>query len=509
MLKDNFIDSIIKNDLKNKRYNTIITRFPPEPNGYLHIGHIKSIVLNFSIAAKYGGCCHLRFDDTNPYTAKEEFYDNIKDTISWLGFEISAQTFYTSDYFDDLYSYGCILIQKGLAYVCFLSSQECHDTRGTLTSHGLNSPYRDQTIEDNLILFARMKDGHFEEGACTLRAKINMASGNINMRDPVLFRIKKQQPHFRTGHKWCIYPSYDFSHTISDVIERISHSLCTLEFQDHQPLYKWFLNALEFEHQPTQIEFARLAVENCLTSKRQIKHLIETGMINSFSSPLLATIEGLKNRGYTASSLKRFCENLGISKQDSIISKSVLEQTLMQELDQVVERRFIVQHPLELIIKNTHDTIVNIPNHPKKTTLGQRPVSLSSRIFIEQGDFVHHIEPGQKKVSVGSYLKLIGVPDLLYCYGYKNGTVLCEFVHLEDGSSIKPQAHIHWVNALSCCEFALTTYLNNLAKTYICKAELALQHANIGDRFQAYRIGYLYKTNDTSLILILPLKSSV
>jgi len=347
----NFIRAIIEDDFKANNYNgRVHTRFPPEPNGYLHIGHAKSICLNFGLAADYRGLCNLRFDDTNPSKEEVEYVESIMEDVRWLGFDWEDRLFYASDYFEQLYQYAVQLITTGKAYVCDLSADEVREYRGTLTQPGKNSPYRDRSVEENRDLFERMRAGEFVDGSRTLRAKIDMASPNLNMRDPVVYRIMRVE-HHRTGNKWCIYPMYDFTHCISDSIERITHSVCTLEFEDHRPLYDWFLEQLGLYH-PQQIEFARLNLNYTVMSKRKLLELVEQGQVSGWDDPRMPTISGLRRRGYTPESIRNFCERIGVAKRDSVVDVALLEHCLREDLNKRAPRVMVVLRPLRVVIDN-------------------------------------------------------------------------------------------------------------------------------------------------------------
>lgn len=394
--KTNFIRNIIDEDLESQKHKDIVVRFPPEPNGFLHIGHAKSICLNFGVANDYQGTCHLRFDDTNPEKEEQRYIDSIKEDVKWLGFDWQSHLYHTSDYFEQLYQFAVKLIQNGDAYIDDLSSEAMREYRGTLTTPGKNSPNRERPAAESLELFERMRAGEFEEGRYTLRAKIDMASGNINMRDPIIYRIMKAS-HPRTGNDWCIYPMYDFAHALSDAIESITHSLCTLEFQDHRPLYDWCIEKCETPSQPRQIEFSRLNLNYTITSKRKLKQLVDDQHVNGWDDPRLPTISGLRRRGFTARALRQFCDYVGISKQDSIIDMSILEETIRSDLNQHAIRRMAVLKPLKVIITNFPEgetEILNVANHPQDESRGEREVPFSREIWIDQDDFM--LDPPSK-----------------------------------------------------------------------------------------------------------------
>ena len=397
-----FIRAIIAADIKaNKNQGRVVTRFPPEPNGYLHIGHAKSICLNFGVAAENNGICHLRFDDTNPAKEEMEYAESIMEDVKWLGFDWGDNLFYASDYFEQLYNYAVRLIQMGLAYVCDLTAAEMRQYRGTLTEPGKDSPYRNRSVAENLDFFTRMRAGEFSEGSHVLRAKIDMASPNLNMRDPAIYRIKKAD-HHRTGDRWCIYPMYDFTHCLSDAIEGISHSLCTLEFEDHRPLYDWYLDTLQTEHHPQQIEFSRLNLTYTVMSKRKLLQLVTEKVVDGWDDPRMLTISGLRRRGYTSMAIRKFCELIGISKKDSRIDMGVLENCIRENLNNNAPRAMAVLNPLKLIIDNYPDDLVDemeALNHPQKPEMGTRTVPFCKEIFIEQDDFME--EPPKKFFRLG------------------------------------------------------------------------------------------------------------
>jgi len=376
-----FIRDIIDEDIRRGKNNgQVVTRFPPEPNGYLHIGHAKSICLNFGIAIEYGGRCHLRFDDTNPEKEDVDYVEAIKRDVKWLGFDWGEHLYFASDYFDRMFEYAVKLIKKGKAYVCSLSEEEIKEYRGTLTEPGRNSPYRNRSVEENLDLFYRMKAGEFEEGEHVLRAKIDMASPNLNMRDPVLYRIKKL-PHHRTGNKWCIYPMYDFAHCISDSIEGITHSLCTLEFEDHRPLYDWILGELEVECHPQQIEFARLNLSYTVLSKRKLLKLVKGGYVSGWDDPRMPTLSGMRRRGYTPEAIRNFCAKIGVSKANSVVDISLLEHCLRDDLNKRAPRRMAVLRPVKVVIENYPLNISRL-KIIRKTHLWEKELSPSAEKFI-------------------------------------------------------------------------------------------------------------------------------
>ncbi|BCO08925.1 glutamine--tRNA ligase [Desulfolithobacter dissulfuricans] len=396
-----FIRQIIAEDLKSGKHSQVITRFPPEPNGFLHIGHAKSICLNFGIAKEYNSVCHLRFDDTNPGKESTEYVEAIKEDVRWLGYDWGEHLYYASDYFDKLYRYAIQLIEMGKAYVCHLSGEEIRAYRGTLTEPGKESPYRNRSVEENLELFERMRAGEFDEGECVLRAKIDMASPNILMRDPVIYRILKI-PHHRTGDKWCIYPMYDFTHCLSDMLEGITHSLCTLEFENNRPLYDWFLDTLKTPCHPQQIEFARLNINYTVMSKRKLLQLVDEGHVNGWDDPRMLTLSGLRRRGYTPASIRNFCDIIGIGKRNSWVDMGVLENAVRDDLNDHAPRVLGVLRPLKVVITNYPEEQVEYfeaQNHPKNPEMGTRPLPFCREIYIEATDFME--DPPKKFFRLG------------------------------------------------------------------------------------------------------------
>ena len=396
-----FIRQIIKEDLQTGKHQTTVTRFPPEPNGFLHIGHAKSICLNFGIAQENNSVCHLRFDDTNPCKEETKYVESIKEDVKWLGFDWGVNLFFASDYFDQLHDFAVQLIQENKAYVCDLSGDEIRQYRGTLTEPGKESPYRNRSAQENLELFTRMRAGEFDEGSRVLRAKIDMNSPNLNMRDPVIYRILKAS-HHRTGDKWCIYPMYDYTHCLSDAIEKITHSLCTLEFEDHRPLYDWVLDELQTPCHPQQIEFARLNLTYTVMSKRKLLQLVEGGYVDGWDDPRMLTISGLRRRGYTPSSIRNFCDLIGVGKRDSWIDMTVLENCIRDDLNESAPRVMGVLKPLKVIIDNYPDDLVEemeAKNHPKKPEMGTRKLPFSKELYIEQTDFME--DPPRKFFRLG------------------------------------------------------------------------------------------------------------
>ena len=454
----NFITQIIDEDLASGKHKSVHTRFPPEPNGYLHIGHAKSICLNFGLAKEYQGLCNLRFDDTNPVKEDVEYVDSIKADVEWLGFKWEGEPRYASDYFDALYGYAIELIKKGLAYVDELSPDEMREYRGTLTEPGKNSPYRDRSIEENLALFERMKNGEFAEGTLSLRAKIDMASPFMVMRDPVLYRIKFAS-HHQTGDKWCIYPMYDFTHCISDAIERITHSLCTLEFQDNRRLYDWVLKNISIERPlPHQYEFSRLNLEGTLTSKRKLLKLVNDGIVDGWNDPRMPTISGLRRRGYTPASLREFCRRIGVTKQDNVVEYSALEACIREDLNENAPRAMAVIDPVRVVIENFEgEETLTAPNHPNRPELGERQLLFTKELYIDRADFREEANKQYKRLVLGKEVRLRNAYVIKAERVEKdaNGeitTIFCTYdpetlgKNPADGRKVK--GVIHWVSAV-------------------------------------------------------------
>ena len=454
----NFITQIIDEDLASGKHKSVHTRFPPEPNGYLHIGHAKSICLNFGLAKEYNGLCNLRFDDTNPVKEDVEYVDSIKADVEWLGFKWEGEPRYASDYFDALYGYAIELIEKGLAYVDELSPDEMREYRGTLTEPGKNSPYRDRSVEENLALFERMKNGEFAEGTLSLRAKIDMASPFMVMRDPVLYRIKFAS-HHQTGDKWCIYPMYDFTHCISDAIERITHSLCTLEFQDNRRLYDWVLDNISIERPlPHQYEFSRLNLEGTLTSKRKLLKLVNDGIVDGWNDPRMPTISGLRRRGYTPASLREFCRRIGVTKQDNVVEYSALEACIRDDLNENAPRAMAVIDPVRVVIENFEgEETLTAPNHPNRPELGERQLPFTKELYIDRADFREEANKQYKRLVLGKEVRLRNAYMIKAERVEKdaNGeitTIFCTYdpetlgKNPSDGRKVK--GVIHWVSAV-------------------------------------------------------------
>ena len=465
-----FIRAIVVNDVKNNKNNgAVVTRFPPEPNGYLHIGHAKAICLDFGIAAEFNGITHLRMDDTNPTKEDLEYVESIKQDVKWLGYDWGDKLFFASDYYEKLYERAVELIKRGKAYVCDLSPDEVREYRGTLTEPGRESPCRNRSVEENLDLFARMRNGEFEDGAKTLRAKIDMASPNMHMRDPAIYRIRREH-HYRTGDKWCIYPMYDFAHCISDSIEGITHSICTLEFEIHRPLYDWFLDELEMPCHPQQIEFARLNLTYTVMSKRKLLTLVKEHYVNGWDDPRMPTLQGIRRRGYTPAALRLMVDRVGISKQNSLLDIGILEGALREDLDAAAPRRMAVIDPVKLVLANLpddHEETLTFSNHPKDASFGQRSVPFSRELWIEREDFEEVPPKGFKRLTSGGEVRLRGA-----------GIVRCDEVIKNDAGDIvelrgwldpesrpgmagaerKIKGTIHWVSAIHAVAAEIRLY---------------------------------------------------
>lgn len=517
----NFIELIIDEDLENGRFDHVQTRFPPEPNGYLHIGHAKSILLNYGLAEKYNGKFNMRFDDTNPTKEKDEYVEAIKRDISWLGADWEDRLFFASDYFDEMYEVAVKLIKKGKAYVCDLTPEEIREYRGTLTEPGKNSPYRDRSVEENLELFENMKNGMYEDGTKVLRAKIDMASPNINMRDPIIYRVA-HMTHHRTGDKWCIYPMYDFAHPIEDALEHITHSICTLEFEDHRPLYDWVVNEAEFEEKPRQIEFAKLYLTNVVTGKRYIKKLVDDGIVDGWDDPRLVTISALRRRGFTPESIKMFVELCGISKSNSSVDYAMLEYCIREDLKGKAPRVMAVIDPIKLIIDNYPEDKVeyfDVVNNPENEEMGTRQVAFSRELYIDRDDFME--EPPKKyfRLFPGNEVRLMNA-YFVKCVDYKkdeNGNVTeihCTYdPETRSGSGFtgrKVKGTIHWVSAAHSVNAEVRLYenivdeekgklnedgtlnLNPNSKTVMTNAriESSIRNAKAEDKYQFVRKGF-------------------
>jgi glutaminyl-tRNA synthetase len=524
-----FIRDIINEDLRtNKHQGRIATRFPPEPNGYPHVGHAKSVCLNFGIAAQYGGACNLRMDDTDPSGESMEYVEAIIRDVKWLGFDWENRLYYASDYYEQLYQYALQLIRMGKAFVCDLDADEMREYRGSFTEPGRESPYRNRSVEENLDLFTRMRAGEFEEGSHILRAKIDMGSPNITMRDPIMYRIKKET-HYRTGDRWCIYPMYDFAHCLSDSIEKITHSICTLEFENNRPLYDWFLEAVGIEYRPQQIEFARLNLSYTVLSKRKLIELVEKRIVNGWDDPRMPTLSGMRRRGYTPEAIRDFCERIGVAKNDSLIDMALLENCVREDLNEKALRVMAVLRPLRVVIDNYpegRDEAFDCPYHPKKPEMGSRKVPFSRVIYIEQEDFLENppkkffrLAPGREvRLRYGYFIKCVDVvkdPDTgdvveLHCtYDPETRSGFAP-----DGRKV--DATIHWVSASHgipaevrlydrlfsvadplAMDAEFTDYLNpqSFEKLDACRVEPSLADAVPGSAFQFERVGYFCMDN--------------
>ncbi len=519
-----FIRRIINEDLASGRFKPpVVTRFPPEPNGYLHIGHAKSICLNFGIAQEYGGRCHLRFDDTNPAKEEEEFVKSIIEDVRWLGFDWGEHLYYASDYYEQLYQWAVELIKKGKAYVCDLSPEEIREYRGTLTEPGRESPYRNRSVEKNLELFERMRRGEFPDGARTLRAKIDMASPNLNMRDPVMYRIMHVS-HHRTGNKWCIYPTYDWAHGQCDSIEGITHSICTLEFEDHRPLYDWFIEQLGVHH-PRQVEFARLNLTYTVLSKRRLMELVEGGYVSGWDDPRMPTIAGLRRRGYTPESIRNFCEMIGVAKAETVVAIELLEHCVREDLNRRAERRMAVLKPLKVVIENYPEGQVEelvAINNPEDPSAGTRLVPFSREIYIEQDDFREDPPPKYYRLAPGREVRL-RYAYFIKCVGVikdEEGRVRelrCVYDPQTRGGDApekgRVKATVHWVSVPHAVDAEVRLYdrlftkpdpddvpsggdwraninPNSLVVLKGCKLEPSLINVKPGERFQFERLGY-------------------
>jgi glutaminyl-tRNA synthetase len=519
----NFIREIIKEELSAGKWERIVTRFPPEPNGYLHIGHAKAICIDFGMAEEFNGECHLRFDDTNPAKEEQEYIDAIENDVRWLGFDWGERIYFASEYFEQMYNWAIQLIKDGKAYVDDLNAEEIRQYRGTLTEPGRESPYRNRTVEENLDLFERMARGEFDEGEKVLRAKIDMAHPNINMRDPVMYRIKKA-PHPRTGTKWVIYPMYDWAHGLEDSIEKVTHSLCSLEYEDHRPLYDWFLDQLKIHH-PRQIEFARLNLTYTVMSKRKLLQLVKDEVVSSWDDPRMPTLSGLRRRGFTPESIRNFCERIGVAKRDSIVDYALLEHCLREDLNKRALRAMAVLEPLKVVIENYTEGQVELleaVNNPEDPSMGTRKVPFSKTLYVERGDFME--EPPKKffRLAPGREVRL-RYAYFITCKEVVKDPATGEIIELRctydpatrggsapDGRS--PKATLHWVSEAHAVDaevrlyeklfskedpddapegnFMLNLNPDSLKIRNSCKVEQSLSEAKPGERFQFERIGY-------------------
>ena len=517
-----FLRQIVQSDLNDGKHSSIVTRFPPEPNGYLHIGHAKSICLNFGLAREFGGDCHLRFDDTNPAKEEQEYIDAIKQDVEWLGFEWAGKVRFASDYFDQLHAWAIELIKSGKAYVCELSPEQAREYRGSLTEAGKNSPFRDRSVDDNLDQFARMTAGEFTDGVKVLRAKIDMAAPNMNLRDPILYRIRHAH-HHQTGDKWCVYPSYDFTHGQSDAIEGVTHSICTLEFEDHRPLYEWCLNNLPVPATPRQYEFARLNLNYTVTSKRKLKQLVDEKHVDGWDDPRMSTISAFRRRGYTPASIREFCERIGVTRSDGVVDMGVLEFCIRDDLDASAPRAMCVLKPLKVTITNYPEgktELLSLPRHPKHD-IGVRELPFEREIYIDQDDYMVEPPKGYKRLVPGGEVRLRGsyVIRADEAVTDADGNIvelLCSYDPETLGKNPegrKVKGVVHWVPASTSIECEVRLYdrlfktanpdkgeegagfLENINPESLvvlkgCRAEPSLASASVDERFQFEREGY-------------------
>lgn len=530
-----FIQQYIDADIASgKNEGKVATRFPPEPNGYLHIGHAKSICLNFGVAEEFQGTCNLRFDDTNPGKEKEEFVASIQEDVKWLGFDWQDRLFYASDYFEQLHDFAVELIKAGKAYVCDLNADEVRSYRGTLQDAGKNSPYRDRSVEENLELFAKMTAGDFADGEKVLRAKIDMASPNMNMRDPTLYRIRHGVIHHQTGEEWCIYPLYDYTHPISDALEGITHSLCTLEFEDHRPLYDWVLDNISIDCHPQQIEFSRLNLQYTIVSKRKLTQLVENNHVSGWDDPRMPTIAGLRRRGFTPASIRDFCDRIGVTKVDNSIEMGVLENCIREDLNEIAPRRMGVLNPLKVVIENyPEDKIEQLkaPNHPQKEEMGTRTIPFSREIYIDRDDFREEANKKYKRLVLGKEVRLrnsyvIKAEDVIKDDKGEIIEVRCSYdtetLNKNPADGRKVKGVIHWVSAAHAVEAEIrlydrlfdhanpeaatkedkefTDFINpeSLETLTLCYLETNLENAEAGERFQFEREGYFCRDSENS-----------
>jgi glutaminyl-tRNA synthetase len=518
----NFLASIITADIEAGRVDRVVTRFPPEPNGYLHIGHAKSISVNFGLAKRFDGVCNLRFDDTNPEKEEQEYIDSIKSDIQWLGYQWHGEVRYASSYFQQLYDWAVHLVEQGDAYVCDLSPEQAREYRGTLTEAGRNSPYRERSVAENLSLLERMKAGEFEEGERVLRARIDMASPNMNLRDPILYRIRKVS-HHQTGDDWCIYPTYDYAHGQGDAIEGITHSICTLEFEDHRPLYDWFIEHLPVPSRPRQYEFGRLNTSYTVTSKRKLKLLVDDGHVSGWDDPRMPTLAGMRRRGYTARSLRTFCEMVGTTRSDGVVDVAMLEHAIRDDLNNHAPRAMCVIEPLRVVLTNytdAHASSITAPRHPARDDLGSRELPFGAELYIDRADFREEANKRFKRLVLGKRVRLrhsyvIEADEVLRDAQGEISELRCRLIEdslgADPGDGIKPRGVIHWVSAEHGVSGELRMYdrlfndpapdkggddfirhLNpdSLRTVRDCVMEPALAHAVAEQGFQFEREGY-------------------
>jgi len=521
----NFLKQIIEKDLKEGKHNTVVTRFPPEPNGYLHLGHAKSICLNFGLATDYNGRCHLRFDDTNPETEEVEYVESIKQDVKWLGVDWGENLFFASDYFDQLYNWAEDLIREGKAYVCSLSEEDLRKYRGDFNTPGKDSPYRNRSIEENLDLFRRMKAGEFSEGQHVLRAKIDMKSPNMNMRDPLLYRIRKAH-HHRSGDKWCIYPMYDYAHPLSDAIEHITHSICTLEFQDHRPFYDWCIDNVKVPAQPRQYEFARMNMTYLVMSKRKLLQLVKEKYVSGWDDPRMPTISGIRRRGYTPESMHRFAKRIGVAKAESLIDIEILESCVRDHLDEIAHRAMAVLNPIKVVIDNLpvdHKEEILTSIHPKNHELGKRTIYFTKEVYIDASDFMENPTDDFFRLAPGKEVRLrnayvIKCKEVVKDASGKIVELRCDYDSVTlggkptvDGRKVK--GIVHWVSATECVNAEIRLYdrlfkvadpenvpegqdfksnlnPNSLKIIKNAKLEKSLAHAKPEIRYQFERVGY-------------------
>jgi len=529
---NNFIRQIIDKDLESGKHRSVATRFPPEPNGYLHIGHAKSIVLNFGIAQDYQGTCNLRFDDTNPHKENIEFVNAIKEDVRWLGYDWDDRLYYASDYFENLYEFAVELIKAGKAYVCDLNAEQVREYRGTLTEPGKNSPYRERSVEENLQLFEDMKAGKFEDGSRTLRARIDMTSPNINLRDPALYRIRHGVIHHQTGEAWCIYPMYDFTHPISDALEGITHSLCTLEFEDHRPLYDWVLDNISIDCHPQQIEFSRLNLQYTVVSKRKLTELVTDNHVSGWDDPRMPTIAGLRRRGFTPGSIREFCHRIGVTKSDNSVEMGMLESCIREDLDANAARRMAVIDPLKVTITNFEEgklEVLKASNHPKDESFGERDIHLTREVYIDKADFREEANRKYKRLVSGGEVRLRNAYVIRADEVIKDdkGEIIelkCTYDPETLGANPegrKVRGVIHWVSVSEGVQAEIRLYdrlFNHPApdsdksvedwKEHInpeslvvktgCMVEKALSESVAGDTYQFEREGYFCRDREVS-----------
>ena len=484
-----FLRTIIEDDLREGRVADVVTRFPPEPNGYLHIGHAKSISVNFGLAEEFGGRCHLRFDDTNPEKESQEYIDAICEDVRWLGYEWAGDVRFASSYFDQLYAWAQHLVREGKAYVCDLDADQAREYRGTLTEPGRNSPYRDRGIDENLDLLERMRAGEFDEGSKVLRAKIDMAAPNMNLRDPILYRIRKRS-HHQTGDRWCIYPTYDFAHGQEDAIEGVTHSICTLEFEDHRPLYDWFIDNLPVDSRPRQYEFARLNTSYTVTSKRKLKLLVDGGHVDGWDDPRMPTIAGMRRRGFTPAAIRRFCEMVGTSRANGVADVAMLEHAIRDDLNANAPRAFCVLEPLRVVLTNYPDgesETLTLPRHPSRDDLGSRELTFGRELFIEADDFRESANKKYKRLVLGKRVRLRGAYVIEATGVDKDaaGNITTVYAELVPGTlgedpadGVKPKGVIQWLHAGTARRATVRRYDRLFAHPSPDRDEDFLQHLN-------------------------------